>query len=167
MANITRTLRIRAGRRLKRRLLRLLFCTINLTILFTGIILRKPAYIVTGALLLSLMALVRLGGSSVNVTLNAGGIRFSCPFWKRNFPWDDIQSAGVYTVKNGEVALRDPKHAAAGERLLIFVSLRQGYRPQRHARFNSAESMHFRWDHDAWNVISARIAPQAMAVRQS
>ncbi|MBO9154320.1 hypothetical protein ACFOTA_19050 [Chitinophaga sp. GCM10012297] len=162
MANITRTIRIRAGRRLKRQLLRLLFFTINLTILFTGIILRKPAYIITGALLLSLMVLVRLGGNSVTVTLNAGGIRFSCPFWKRDFPWNNIRSAGVYAVKNGEVTLRDPKHAFPGERLLIFVSLRRGYRPQRYARFNSAEAMHFRWDHDAWNVISTRIVPQAV-----
>ena len=149
MANITRTIRIRAGRRLMGQLLRLLFCTINLTLLFTGFILRKPTYVVTGALLLTVMIVIRIGRSSITVTLHAGGIVFSCPFWKRHFPWNDIRSAGVYCVKNGEVVLRDPQHARSGERLLIFVSVHHGYRPRRYDRFNSRHSMHFRWNRDA------------------
>jgi len=162
MANISRTLRIRAGRRLKRQLLRLLFCTLNLTIFFSGLIFRKPAFTVTGALLLSLMILVRLGGSSVTVTIHTSGIRFTCPFWKRDFPWNDIRSAGVYTVKNGEVELRDPQRALPGERLLIFVSRHRSYKPRRHARFNSHDVMHFRWDCNAWAAISARVPQQAI-----
>lgn len=162
MANISRTIRIRAGRRLKRQLLRLLFCTLNLTIFFSGLIFRKPAYTITGALLISLMILVRLGGSSVTVTINTGGIRFSCPFWKRDFPWNDIRSAGVYAVCNGEVELRDPRQALPGERLLIFVSRHRSYRPRRHARFNSRDVMHFRWDCNAWAAISSRVSPQVI-----
>lgn len=161
MANITRTIRIRAGRRLTGQLLRLLFFVINLALFITGIISRKPTYIITGTLLLTVMIVIRLGRRSITVTLNASGILFSWPFWNRHFAWNDIRSAGVYMIRNGEVVFRDPKAAQAGERLIIFVSVRHGYRPRRFGRFNSRHSMHFRWNRDAWAVIAGRIPQEA------
>lgn len=161
MANITRTIRIRAGRRLMGQLLRLLFCTLNLTLFIAGIISRKPTYIITGTLLFTVMIVVTLGRRSITVTINAGGILFSLPFWQRHFAWNDIHSAGVYMIRNGEVIFRDPKAARAGERLIIFVSVHHRYRPRRFDRFNSRHSMHFRWNRDAWAAIAGHIPPHA------
>src|SRR5688500_6990445 len=101
MANITRTIRIRAGRRLLGQLLRLLLCTLNLAILTTGIYFGNPGLIITGALLLTIMIVVRLGRSSITIALNSGGIAFSLLSWKRYFPWENIRSAGVYVIRNG------------------------------------------------------------------
>ena len=162
MAKITRTIRVRGSRR-----------TTGFVFLFTGVVCFVIGWMqgftaliwLSIAIFTFLSALFLLRRRTV-VTLDDKGIRYKSPFWNLYFLWNEIQSCGVYYVRNREVYLQCPGQAEVqhGWPLTIFVSTRMHYVPRRQERFINRCSIHFRWNPEAWNVIVKKVRQEALGV---
>lgn len=156
----TRTIKTRGSKTLLGRFLRIPGLILSFPLLAAGIAMRLTwLTVLAGALLFCTLA-IRLVRNRTVVSLDEKGIRYSSPFRQLQFEWHEIQAAGVYYVKNGQVF----EEYAAGKELpepdnegrTIFVSTRSAYSPARHRRLVNRTDMHFRWNSEAWKVIAAR-----------
>ncbi len=161
MARINRTITVRSSRTLIGRLFFLIACFSSLTGLIKGF--RMLAF--TGLLCLLLITGRWLLRKLTVISLDSQGISYASPFKKVRLSWAEVQTAGVYYIRNGEVC-RIPPDATIPDLhhvpRKIFVSTNTDYSPC-HDRRISDTCIHFRWSYDAWRVISAHTGKQAHA----
>ncbi|WP_119080751.1 hypothetical protein [Chitinophaga alhagiae] len=160
MTTKTRTFKTRGSKTPLGRFFRVPGLIISFPLLAAGIAMRLTWLMVLAAALLCCTLAIRLVRNRTVVSLDEKGIRYSSPFRQLQFEWHEIQAAGVYYVKNGEVF---EEYAAGGELpeqhcqgRTIFVSTRSAYSPARHRRLVNRTDLHFRWNREAWKVIAAR-----------
>lgn len=157
MKTKTRTITIRGSKTLLGKFLRMPSLLIALPLLVAGIMLHHTGLLILAGLLLCCSLALWLIRNRTVVSLNEGGISYNSPFRTLHFAWHEIRSAGVYTVKKGQVCELQPADIQPeGPALTIFVSTREGYSPARHRRLVTGTDMHFRWNSEAWEVIAAR-----------
>ncbi|RPE08309.1 hypothetical protein EGT74_14725 [Chitinophaga lutea] len=160
MKTKTRTTTNRGSKTLPGKLLYSPLTLLALPVLLLGLFLRSAWLIVPAALLLSGSFAARLVRARTVVSLNEKGIYYDSPFRRLHFEWHEIRAAGVYYVSKGQVYEEDhtepspPEHE--GIPRTIYVSLRPAYSPARHRRLVNKTDIHFRWNQEAWEVITAK-----------
>lgn len=148
----TRTIKLRGSRTLLGKLP--VFLTI-LLFFFIGLYRQITGLTVFAGILILLTSTAWLVRRRTVVSLDDKGIRYSSPFWKLHFQWHEVKATGVYYVVKGHVyedtALPDPGRSYR----TIFVSTQPSYSPCRHHRLISRTNMHFRWNREAWDIITS------------
>lgn len=165
MVKTTRTIKLTGSKTLMGKVLRIIYFLLALLFLIVGLTESFVMLTIIGAVGILAITGVWLIRKMTVVTLDDTCIRYKSPFWNLNFSWEDIQTTGVYYIKNGEVYREYPEDADLlnlnGWPRNIFVSTKPTYFPRRHDRLISKTNMHFRWNREAWDVITAHVSRAA------
>lgn len=162
MAKITRTIRVRGSKLTTG----FIFFFTAISLLIIGWLKDARGLVWTAVVILVLLAMLSLVRRRTVVTLDEKGIRYKSPFWDLHFLWNEVQSCGIYYVRNREVYRTQAEHAEITHRegwpLTIFVSTRANYFPSREDRFINRRDIHFRWNREAWDVIARNVSREAL-----
>lgn len=164
MAKITRTIRVRGSKTMTG------FVFFLTAVLFFVIGWIKDATVLmwTAIAIFTVLTALSFVRRRTVVTLDDKGIRYKSPFWNLHFRWNDVQACGVYYVRNREVYRQHPDQEDLtlrdGWPLTIFVSTRLHYFPRQQDRFINRTSIHFRWNREAWDVITRNVKRDALCI---
>lgn len=165
MVKTTRTIKLTGGKSLKGKVLRIIYFLLALLFLIVGL--------TEGFIMVTIIGLAGILGITgvwlirilTLVTLDDMGIRYKSPFWDLHFRWEEIETTGVYYIKNGDVFREYPEDADLFSLNSwprnIFVSTKFTYFPRRHDRLISKTNIHFRWNREAWEVITRHVSKEA------
>lgn len=166
MVKTTRTIKVPGSRTLIGKALRIIYLLLALLFLLVG--LTEGFMVITIIGLAGVLAItgVWLIRKMTLVTLDDTGIRYKSPFWNLRFTWSEIQTTGVYYIRNGEAYREYPEDAddlnLNGWPRNIFVSTKSTYFPRRHDRLISKTNIHFRWNREAWDIIARHVSREAL-----
>lgn len=165
MVKTTRTIKITGSKTLIGKVLRIIYLLLAILFLIVGL--------TEGFIMITIIGLAGILGITgvwlirqmTVVTLDDAGIHYKSPFWNLSFAWEDVRTTGVYYIRNGEVYKEYPEDADLlnlnGWPRNIFVSIRPSYFPRRHDRLTSRAGIHFRWNREAWEVITRYVSREA------
>jgi hypothetical protein len=165
MVKTTRTIKVTGSKTLIGKALRIVYLLLALLFLLVGL--------TEGFIVITIIGLTGVSGITgiwlirkmTLVTLDDTGIRYKSPFWNLRFTWAEIQTTGVYYIRNGEAYREYPEDADLlnqnGWPRNIFVSTKFSYFPRRHDRLISKTNIHFRWNREAWEVIARHVSKEA------